>query len=59
MKNMSKEYIVLFNEITDASETMAKLSNELCKVTRRLMYAQLRTEEMFLEEDDYTNMLTE
>ena len=51
MKNMSKEYMVLFNEITDASETLAKLSDELCKVTRRLMYAQLRTEELFIEDN--------
>ena len=52
MKTISREYVVLFNEITDASETLAKLSDELCRVTRRIMYAQLRAEELFIDEDD-------
>jgi len=45
MKAMSKEYILLFNEVTDASETLTKLASELSTVTKRLMQAQQRTEE--------------
>lgn len=52
MKAMSKEYILLFNEVTDASETLTRLTSELSKVTNRLMQAQQRTEEMFIEEAD-------
>jgi len=44
MKTMSKEYSTLFNEITDVSEELSKLIN-------RLMDAQKRTEEMFMEDD--------
>jgi len=51
MKTLSQEYLVLFNEITDASETLTKLSNELSKVTRRLMSAQMCAEELFIKDD--------
>lgn len=56
MKTISKEYIVLFNEMTEACEKLNDLNNELGKISRRLMYAQMRTEEMFLEYDS-TDML--
>ena len=56
MKTISKEYIVLFNEMTDAYEKLNDLSNELGKISRRLMYAQMHTEDLFLE-DDSTDML--
>lgn len=45
MNAMSKEYITLFNEITD-------VSRELAKLVKRLMAAQLTTEEMFMKEDE-------
>lgn len=59
MKTMNKEYSLLFNEITDVSEELANLSIELSKVVRRLMYAQQRTEEMFLEEEEIEEELTD
>lgn len=52
MKTVSKEYLVLFNEITDASETLTKLTRELCDLSKRLLYAQQRAEELFIEEDN-------
>jgi hypothetical protein len=51
MKTMNKEYSILFNEITDVSEELVKLTNDLSNVVGRLMYAQQRTEEMFIEEE--------
>lgn len=59
MKTISKEYIILFNEITDASTTLTKLTNELSKVTRQLMHAQQRTEEMFILDEDNTESVTD
>ena len=49
MKTIPKEYSILFNEITDASKDLAQLNAEITKVLTRLMHAQQRTEEMFLE----------
>jgi hypothetical protein len=54
MKTMGKEYSLLFNEITDVSEELVKLTNELSKVVRRLMYAQQCAEEMFIEDEGET-----
>jgi hypothetical protein len=52
MKTISKEYIILFNEMTEACEKLTNLSNELHQLSRQLMSAQIRTEELFLEDDD-------
>jgi hypothetical protein len=49
MKTMSKEYSTLFNEITDVSDALTQLTNDLSKIVRRLMHAQRITEEMFIE----------
>jgi len=54
MKTMSKEYVILFNEITDACEELAELSNQMSKVGRRLMHAQQLAEEMYIT-DDYAD----
>ena len=43
MDNISKEYLLLFNAITDAEETLNALR-------LRLMAVQQRSEELFLEE---------
>jgi len=51
MKTLSKEYGVLFNEITDVSK-------ELVKLVRRLNDAQERTEAMYIE-DVEGNYITE
>lgn len=45
MKTINKEYSILFNEITNVSE-------ELKKLIQQLMYAQQCTEEMFMEQED-------
>ncbi len=50
MKRITKEYSVLFNEITDVSE-------ELIKLYWRLLEAQRRSEEGFLEEDEAEEVL--
>jgi len=42
---MSKEYSLLFNEITD-------VSRELTKLIKRLMAAQQRAETMFVNDDE-------
>ena len=52
MKTISKEYVILFNEMTEACEKLTNLSNELHQLSRQLMSAQIRTEELFLEDDD-------
>ena len=52
MKTMSKEYITLFNEVTDVSEELTKLTNDLSTVVSRLMYAQRITEEMFINDEE-------
>ena len=43
MPNISKEYLLLFNAITDAEESLHQLR-------QRLMSVQQRAEELFLEE---------
>ena len=45
MKRMSKEYSTLFNEITDVSK-------ELLTLVNRLMAAQQKTEEMFINDEE-------
>lgn len=44
MKPIPKEYLVLFNAITDAEETLGQLRI-------RLMEVQQQAEELFLDED--------
>lgn len=43
MKSIAKEYLLLFNAITDAEET-------LCQLRTRLIEVQQQAEELFLEE---------
>ena len=43
--NLSKEYLLLFNAITDAEETLARLREEL-------MTAQRQAEDLFLGEKE-------
>ena len=45
MKTISKEYLLLFNAITDAEET-------LCQLRERLINIQRQAEELYLEETD-------
>ncbi|WP_298029959.1 hypothetical protein [uncultured Dysosmobacter sp.] len=45
MKPLPKEYLVLFNAITDAEETLSQLRTRLIEV-------QQQAEELFLEETD-------
>ena len=45
MKTISKEYLLLFNALTDAEEA-------LCQLRERLMEIQRQAEELFLEETD-------
>lgn len=45
MKSISKEYVLLFNAVTDAEETLRQLRE-------RLMFVQRQAEELFLEEDE-------
>lgn len=52
MKTMNKEYSVLFNEITDVSDELNKITNDISKVVRRLMLAQQRTEDLFMKEQE-------
>jgi hypothetical protein len=49
---MSKEYSLLFNEITKVSENIEKIMSELTKVSLQLMYAQQQAEEMYIETDE-------
>lgn len=44
MLNLSKEYLLLFNAITDAEESLRQLQV-------RLMEAQRQAEELFMEEE--------
>lgn len=44
MKSIPKEYLVLFNAITDAEETLGQLRT-------RLMEVQQQAEELFLAEE--------
>lgn len=46
MKPLPKEYLVLFNAITDAEETLSQLR-------ARLIEVQQQAEELFLEETDH------
>ena len=52
MKTMTKEYSILFNEITKVSEDLANVTSELTKVVLRLMLAQQQTEELFVNDED-------
>ena len=45
MKTISKEYLLLFNALTDAEEALRKLREQL-------MERQRQAEELFLEETD-------
>jgi hypothetical protein len=54
MKTLSKEYTTLFNEITDVSETLTTLTNELSNVIIRLMLVQELTEEIIIEDESGT-----
>lgn len=45
MLNVTKEYLLLFNAITDAEETLRQLRSNL-------IAAQQRAEDLFVEEDD-------
>lgn len=45
MQTIAKEYLLLFNALTDAEETLRKLES-------MLMEAQRKAEELFLEEGD-------
>ena len=45
MKPLSKEYLLLFNAITDVEETLRTLQEKLVKV-------QQQSEEFYLEETD-------
>lgn len=45
MKELSDEYLALFNAITDAEQ-------ELQKIYAQLIYAQRRAEEIYLSESD-------
>lgn len=45
MKPLSKEYLLLFNTITQAEET-------LCRLRQDLMAAQQQAEELFLAEEE-------
>ncbi len=47
MEKVTKEYLLLFNAITDAEETLRRLQGEL-------MMAQQRAEELFLDSGDGT-----
>ena len=48
MKNIAKEYLLLFNTITDAEETLRQLR-------AKLMEAQRQAEALYLEETDPTD----
>ena len=45
MQKVSRDYLLLFNAITDAEETLDRLRAEL-------MEAQRRAEELYISEDD-------
>ena len=45
MKTISKEYLLLFNALTDAEETLRGLREQL-------MFAQRQAEGLFLEEEE-------
>lgn len=45
MKTISKEYLLLFNAMTDAEEA-------LCQLREKLIDIQRQAEELYLEEED-------
>ena len=45
MKTISKEYLLLFNALTDAEEALRKLREQLMEIQRQ-------AEELYLEETD-------
>ena len=45
MENLSKEYLLLFNAILDAEETLETLKGKLIK-------AQIAAEEIYISKDD-------
>jgi hypothetical protein len=45
MRNISQEYLLLFNAITDAEESLARMREDL-------MAAQQRAEDLFVEEEE-------
>ena len=45
MENLSKEYLLLFNAITDAEETLAQMREDL-------IAAQQQAEELFMAKDE-------
>ena len=45
MQNIQREYLVLFNAVTEAEETLRMMRE-------KLMAAQLLAEELFLEQDE-------
>lgn len=49
---INKGYSVLFNEITDVSEELIQLTENLTQIVNQLMHVQQRTEEMFIEGDE-------
>ena len=51
MKMISKEYLLLFNALTDAEEALRQLRE-------RLMEIQRQAEELFLEETDPVELKT-
>jgi len=44
MRNISQEYLLLFNAITDAEESLARIREDL-------MAAQQQAEDLFVEEE--------
>lgn len=45
MKSISKEYVLLFNAITDAEETLGQLRE-------KLMFVQRQAEELYLQGEE-------
>ena len=45
MKSISKEYLLMFNAITDAEETLRQLRETL-------MFVQRQAEELYLQQDE-------
>jgi len=45
MKSISKEYVLLFNAITDAEETLRQLRETL-------MFVQRQAEELYLQDEE-------
>ena len=45
MKSISREYLLMFNAITDAEETLRQLRE-------KLMFVQRQAEELYLEDEE-------